>query len=63
MDEAAVIARYDALLSSVGERAGDIGTRPVVTHWPQPEAGAWRVEPVGSGGTTETALPTRFLGS
>ena len=28
-----------------------------------PEAGAWRVEPDGRGGTTETALPTRFLGA
>jgi peptidase E len=27
-----------------------------------PEAGAWRVEPDGSGGTIETVLPTRFLG-
>jgi len=26
MDEPAVIARYDALLSSIGERAGDVGT-------------------------------------
>jgi peptidase E len=25
-------------------------------------AGAWRVEPDGTGGATETALPTRFLG-
>jgi dipeptidase E len=28
-----------------------------------PGAGAWRVEPDGSGGTTETALATRFLGA
>jgi dipeptidase E len=27
-----------------------------------PGAGAWRVEPDGQGGATETALPTRFLG-
>jgi dipeptidase E len=27
-----------------------------------PAAGAWRVEPDGRGGATETALPTRFLG-
>ena len=27
-----------------------------------PNAGAWRVEPDGRGGATETALPTRFLG-
>ncbi len=27
-----------------------------------PTAGAWRVEPDGAGGATETALPTRFLG-
>jgi dipeptidase E len=27
-----------------------------------PEAGAWRVEPDGSGGAIETALPTRYLG-
>lgn len=27
-----------------------------------PGAGAWRVEPDGTGGTIETALPTRFLG-
>jgi dipeptidase E len=28
-----------------------------------PEAGAWRVDPDGRGGTTEVALPTRFLGT
>jgi dipeptidase E len=28
-----------------------------------PGAGAWRVEPDGSGGTTETALATRLLGA
>jgi dipeptidase E len=28
-----------------------------------PGAGAWRVEPDGSGGTTETTLATRFLGA
>jgi dipeptidase E len=28
-----------------------------------PDAGAWRVEPDGRGGATETALPSRFLGS
>jgi len=28
-----------------------------------PGAGAWRVEPDGAGGVTETALPTRFLGA
>jgi dipeptidase E len=27
-----------------------------------PQAGAWRVEPDGSGGVTETALPARYLG-
>jgi hypothetical protein len=34
MDEARVIAVYDALLASIGRRADDIGARPVVTHWP-----------------------------
>lgn len=34
VDETAVIAGYDALLTSVGSRAGEIGDRPVVTHWP-----------------------------
>jgi hypothetical protein len=34
MDERAVIAGYDALLTSVGDRAAEIGSRPVVTHWP-----------------------------
>jgi len=27
-----------------------------------PDAGAWRVEPDGAGGASETALPARFLG-
>jgi hypothetical protein len=34
MDERAVITGYDRLLASIGERADDIGFRPVVTHWP-----------------------------
>jgi hypothetical protein len=34
MDEAAVIAGYDLLLGSIGDRASEIGDRPVVTHWP-----------------------------
>jgi hypothetical protein len=34
VDDTAVIAGYDALLTSVGSRAGAIGDRPVVTHWP-----------------------------
>lgn len=34
MDETAVIAGYDRLLTSIGERAADIKDRPVVTHWP-----------------------------
>ena len=34
MDEAGVIAGYDRLLASIGGRAADIGSRPVVTHWP-----------------------------
>jgi hypothetical protein len=34
VDETALIARYDALLTSIGSRAGEIGDRPVVTHWP-----------------------------
>lgn len=34
MDDRAVIAGYDRLLSSIGDRAADIGDRPVVTHWP-----------------------------
>jgi hypothetical protein len=34
VDETAVITGYDALLTSVGSRAGEIGDRPVVTHWP-----------------------------
>ena len=34
VDERAVIAGYDALLTSVGDRAAEIGSRPVVTHWP-----------------------------
>ena len=29
----------------------------------RPEAGAWRVEPNGSGGVIETSLPTRYLGA
>jgi hypothetical protein len=34
MDDTAVLTRYDALLASIGDRADDIGPRPVVTHWP-----------------------------
>ena len=34
MDDYAVIAGYDRLLASIGDRAADIGDRPVVTHWP-----------------------------
>lgn len=34
MDEDAVVARYDAMLASIGDRADEIGSRPVVTHWP-----------------------------
>lgn len=34
MDEAHVIAGYDRLLASIGDRAAEIGDRPVVTHWP-----------------------------
>jgi hypothetical protein len=30
----AVIEQYDVLLASIGDRAVEIGTRPVVTHWP-----------------------------
>ena len=33
MDERAVIADYGALLGSVGDPAGEIGSRPVETHW------------------------------
>jgi dipeptidase E len=44
-----------ALVFHAGELA------EVVTS--DPDAGAWRVEPDGRGGTTETALPTRFLGA
>ena len=29
-----VIGGYDRLLASIGDRAADIGDRPVVTHWP-----------------------------
>ncbi len=35
--------------------------REVVTS--DPAAGAWRFEPDGRGGTIETALPTRYLGT
>ena len=38
MDETAVIAAYDVLLASIGDRADDIGARPVVTHWPHAAA-------------------------
>lgn len=34
MDEDSVVAGYDRLLASVGERADEIGSHPVVTHWP-----------------------------
>ncbi len=34
MDDTAVTACYDALLASIGNSAGAIGDRPVVTHWP-----------------------------
>lgn len=33
-DRTAVIAEYDRLLASIGDRANDIGGRPIVTHWP-----------------------------
>jgi hypothetical protein len=29
-----VVSAYDGLLASIGERATEIGDRPVVTHWP-----------------------------
>jgi hypothetical protein len=34
MHDALVVAGYDKLLASIGNRAPDIGDRPVVTHWP-----------------------------
>lgn len=34
MDDSGVIEHYDRLLASIGDRAVDIGDRPVVTHWP-----------------------------
>ena len=34
MEDAEVVAGYDRLLASIGDRAADIGDRPVVTHWP-----------------------------
>lgn len=34
MDETAVIAGYDRILASIGDRAGEIDDRPVVTRWP-----------------------------
>jgi hypothetical protein len=34
VDPIDVIAGYDRLLESVGDRADQIGDRPVVTHWP-----------------------------
>ena len=34
MDASRVEATYDRLLASIGDRSDDIGTRPVVTHWP-----------------------------
>jgi hypothetical protein len=34
MNERPVIAGYDRLLASIGDRADEIGQRPVVTHWP-----------------------------
>jgi len=34
MDETAVIAGYDRLLDAIGQRADEVGDRPVVTHWP-----------------------------
>lgn len=34
MDAALIVAGYDRLLASIGDRAADIGSRPVVTHWP-----------------------------
>jgi hypothetical protein len=33
MDEAWVIEAYDRLLASIGDRADDVGDRPVVTPW------------------------------
>ena len=34
MDAAPIVPLYDRLLASVGDHAADIGSRPVVTHWP-----------------------------
>ena len=34
MDATPIVLLYDRLLASIGDRAADIGTRPVVTHWP-----------------------------
>jgi hypothetical protein len=34
MNDDRVVEQYDMLLASIGDRAVDIGTRPVVTHWP-----------------------------
>jgi hypothetical protein len=34
METTRVEAAYDELLASIGDRADDIGDRPVVTHWP-----------------------------
>lgn len=33
-DATDVVDRYDSLLASIGDRADEIGRRPVVTHWP-----------------------------
>src|SRR3954469_50285 len=29
-----VLSDYDHLLAAIGDRSGEIGERPVVTHWP-----------------------------
>ena len=34
MDDGGVTEQYERLLASIGDRAADIGDRPVVTHWP-----------------------------
>jgi hypothetical protein len=34
MDRTRVEAAYDRMLVAIGDRADDIGDRPVVTHWP-----------------------------
>ena len=34
MDDTAVVAGYNRLWASIGDRAAEIGDRPVVTPWP-----------------------------